>query len=63
MTYAQIRAAVQAAWKNRELVDTDTIQNKAVYHGVDPVSGYKIVMWFNLETCIVETAYPKGDEK
>lgn len=54
---------MQAAWKNRELIDTDTIQNKVVYHGVDPVSGYKIVIWFNLGTCIVETAYPKGDEK
>lgn len=69
MTESQIKAAVKEAWKNRELVKSqeDTSQVTEVtrqkYRGFDPVSGYTIVMYFNTDTCIVETAYPEREKR
>jgi hypothetical protein len=62
LTKEQIQARVQSAWKNRDLVRTQTNLQTGVkrmmYHGVDPVSGQKIELWFNETARIVESAYP-----
>jgi hypothetical protein len=55
-------ARVKAAWQNREKIgsqyDPVTSAARYKYRGVDPVSGQTVEMWFNLDTKIVETAYP-----
>jgi hypothetical protein len=61
LTVDQIKARVQAAWRNRELVQPQIDHAGATrmrYRGVDPVSGQTVEMWYNQDTGIVETAYP-----
>lgn len=58
---SQIKARVQGAWRNRELMQTQTDPNGGTrmrYRGVDPASGQTIEMWYNRDTGIVESAYP-----
>ncbi len=63
LTENQIKARVQAAWKESELIrsqyDVDGI-SRQFYRGVDPVSNQIVEFWFNPRTKIVETAWPKG---
>ena len=57
----QIKASVQAAWKQRQKVKTQkgvSGPERIKYHGED-VSGKRVIeFWYNVETQIVETAYP-----
>ncbi len=66
LTDKQIKARVKAAWKNRELRESQFSVNKITgreeqrmfYEGIDPKSGARIGIWFNTGTRLVETAYP-----
>ncbi len=62
MTENQIKGCVQRGWTNRERVDTqeDLITEviRVKYRGVDPETGYRLEMWQNQSTGIIETAYP-----
>jgi RHS repeat-associated protein len=61
MTKSQIRARVEAAWKNRKLirrqVDPDGV-TRLKFQGIDPTSNQTVEIWFNLTTQTVESAYP-----
>jgi hypothetical protein len=61
LSEGQIRARVLAAWERRELVRSQVDPVGVVrsrYTGVDPVSAQVIEFWLNLDTRLVETAYP-----
>jgi RHS repeat-associated protein len=58
----EIKRIVSRAWENRsklrEQVSPDGVK-RFMYQGTDPVTGLEIHFWYNTETRIVETAYPK----
>ena len=61
MTENEIKRAVKNAWKNREKIEIqeDLLKgNQIRYRGYDPETRYKIEIWQNKETKIVESAYP-----
>ncbi len=66
MTESQIKAAVMAAWRNREFIkrqnDRSTDKQTLKYRGLDPVSGYTLIMWLDAETCQVTAAYPDEED-
>jgi len=59
---SQIRGRVTSAWRQRKLMETQTDFATGIarqrYRGIDPVSGQTIEFWYNVETKVVETAYP-----
>ena len=58
---SQIMARVKGAWKDRELVGSQTDPYgvlKAKYRGVDPGSGSTLEFWFDVASKTVDTAYP-----
>ncbi len=61
LTDDQIKASVQAAWKQRQKIKTQkgfSGTERIKYRGEDVLGGRVIEFWFNTQTKMVETAYP-----
>lgn len=61
LTEEQIKTLIRAAWKKRSRIKSqfDPLGvERILYQGTAPRSGQAIQFWYNVETKIVETAYP-----